>query len=80
VIKDHEKRILYYEYSTLREETKEWKNRCPTCIVCHGANPGLVSPFIKATLIDIAERCTQVLREPKLKNEDNYESYNEISS
>jgi homospermidine synthase len=46
---------LYYRQMKLRELTKDWKNTS-TCVVDHGANPGLISHFAKHGLVDIAER------------------------
>ena len=37
----------------LHELTKDWKN-APTCVVDHGANPGLISHFARQGLVDIA--------------------------
>jgi len=47
-------RTLYHAHQQLREETAPWKNSGPTCVVTHGANPGLVTHFTKAALLDIA--------------------------
>jgi homospermidine synthase len=46
---------LYYRQINLLELTREWGN-APTCIVDHGANPGLISHFTKQGLVDIAAR------------------------
>ncbi|HZD44159.1 MAG TPA: saccharopine dehydrogenase C-terminal domain-containing protein [Methanomicrobiales archaeon] len=46
---------LYYRQMRLLELTREWKHST-TCIVDHGANPGLISHFAKQGLIDIATR------------------------
>jgi homospermidine synthase len=46
---------LYYRQRKLRELTKGWKDAA-TCVVDHGANPGLISHFAKQGLIDIANR------------------------
>jgi homospermidine synthase len=32
-----------------------WQSDGPTVVVCHGANPGLVSHFVKAALLELAE-------------------------
>ncbi len=37
----------------LMELTRDWKD-APTCVVDHGANPGLISHFAKHGLVDIA--------------------------
>jgi len=46
---------LYWRQMKLRELSKDWKN-ATTAIVDHGANPGLISHFVKQGLIDIADR------------------------
>ncbi len=46
---------LYYRQMKLLELTREWSD-APTCIVDHGANPGLISHFAKQGLVDIASR------------------------
>jgi homospermidine synthase len=46
---------LYYRQMKLQELTKEW-DHSTTCVVDHGANPGLISHFAKQGLIDIANR------------------------
>ena len=45
---------LYYRQMKLHELTKDWKNTS-TCVVDHGANPGLISHFAKQGLVDIAD-------------------------
>ncbi len=96
---DLAERTLYTTHRKIREMAKEHKEGS-TCVVTHGANPGLVSHFVKAALIDmakhlhidteepqtqeqwarlmddlgvkvihIAERDTQVIDRPKVKNE-----------
>jgi len=46
---------LYYRQMKLSELTKDWKN-ATTCVVDHGANPGLISHFARQGLLDIANR------------------------
>jgi homospermidine synthase len=46
---------LYYRQMKISELTKDWKN-ATTCVVDHGANPGLISHFAKQGLLDIAHR------------------------
>ncbi|MDD1675796.1 MAG: saccharopine dehydrogenase NADP-binding domain-containing protein, partial [Methanomicrobiales archaeon] len=46
---------LYFRQMKLRELTRDWKNSV-TCVVDHGANPGLISHLAKQGLIDIARR------------------------
>ncbi|MCX6797422.1 MAG: saccharopine dehydrogenase NADP-binding domain-containing protein [Candidatus Doudnabacteria bacterium] len=46
---------LYWRQMKLRELSKDWKN-ATTAVVDHGANPGLISHFVKQGLIDIANK------------------------
>jgi len=48
-------KTLYNRYMRIRELTKEWKNT-PTAVLEHGANPGLISHFVKKALVDITEK------------------------
>ena len=48
-------KTLYYRQMKLIELTKDWKD-ATTCVVDHGANPGLISHFAKQGLVDIARR------------------------
>jgi homospermidine synthase len=48
-------KTLYFRQMRLMELTKDW-NDAPTCVVDHGANPGLISHFAKQGLVDIAHR------------------------
>lgn len=62
---------LYHRQMAISALTKTWKEKGATAIVDHGANPGLVSPFTKQALIDIAKKIIQIkpddARIPKLK-------------
>lgn len=50
-------RTLYARHMALRDMIARWgDNRGPTAVIDHGANPGLVSHFVKAGLADIADR------------------------
>lgn len=52
---------LYHRQMKLRKMMANWKTKKgPTAIVDHGANPGLVSHFVKQGLLDI---CTKIVRE-----------------
>ncbi len=53
---DPRTRTLYVRHMTIREMIAGWKEKGPTAIIEHGANPGLVSHFTKRALKDIAER------------------------
>ncbi len=47
------KRTLYWRHLNLRRLTARWKEKGPTAVIEHGANPGLISHFTKQGLIDI---------------------------
>ncbi|MDK2831218.1 MAG: homospermidine synthase [Methanolobus sp.] len=46
---------LYLRQMKLLELSRDWKD-APTAVVDHGANPGLITHFVKQGLLDIAER------------------------
>jgi len=46
---------LYWRQMQLLELSRDWKD-APTAVVDHGANPGLISHFVKQALLDIAAR------------------------
>ncbi len=48
-------KTLYFRQMKLMELTRDWKD-ATTCVVDHGANPGLISHFAKHGLVDIAGR------------------------
>ena len=49
-------RTLYARHMRLRKMLERWGgNSGPTAVLDHGANPGLVSHFTKAALLDIAD-------------------------
>jgi homospermidine synthase len=51
-------RTLYARHMELRDRIARWgDNDGPTAVLDHGANPGLVSHFTKAALVDIADAC-----------------------
>ncbi|MDD5584089.1 MAG: saccharopine dehydrogenase C-terminal domain-containing protein [Candidatus Omnitrophica bacterium] len=52
---------LYHRYVMLSEVSKEWNST--TAVVDHGANPGLISHFVKQGLVDIAEK---IIRQKKV--------------
>ncbi len=50
-------RTLYWRHMALRRQIAAWgDNGGPSAVVEHGANPGLVSHFVKRGLVEIAER------------------------
>jgi homospermidine synthase len=57
---------LYYRQMILREMSRNWKNSV-TAVVDHGANPGLISHFVKQGLIDIAKK---LIDEKKVSDKD----------
>ena len=46
---------LYFRQMKLREMSKDWRD-ATTAVVDHGANPGLISHFVKQGLVDIANK------------------------
>jgi len=52
---------LYHRYVMLSEISKEWNST--TAVVDHGANPGLISHFVKQGIVDIADR---IIRQKKI--------------
>jgi homospermidine synthase len=74
-------KTLYYRQMKLMELTKDWKD-ATTCVVDHGANPGLISHFAKHGLVDIAERMITdgIAREPeRLKNLIRDQNFGELA-
>jgi homospermidine synthase len=49
------KRTLYWRHMNVRRMTAKWKEKGPTAVIEHGANPGLISHFTKQGLIDIGQ-------------------------
>ncbi len=60
---------LYWRQMQLRELSRDWKD-APTAVVDHGANPGLISHFVKQGLLDIAAR---ICADKKVSYEDGVE-------
>jgi homospermidine synthase len=54
--RDPRERTLYFRHRRLKELTSQWAAGAPTAVVEHGANPGLVSHFVKKALFEIATR------------------------
>ncbi len=52
-------RTLLVRHQRLQQMKAGWSTPGPTAIVEHGANPGLVSHFVKQALIDIAMACLE---------------------
>ncbi|HNC22717.1 MAG TPA: saccharopine dehydrogenase C-terminal domain-containing protein [Opitutaceae bacterium] len=49
-------KTLYWRHMNLRRMTAKWKGPGATAVIEHGANPGLISHFVKQGLIDIGRR------------------------
>ncbi len=48
-------KTLYWRHMNLRRRLATWKEKGPTAVIEHGANPGLISHFVKQGLIDIGQ-------------------------
>ncbi|MEI8344903.1 MAG: saccharopine dehydrogenase NADP-binding domain-containing protein, partial [Candidatus Omnitrophota bacterium] len=48
---------LYFKQMQLRRLVSRWTANSVTAVVDHGANPGLISHFVKQGLVDIAQKC-----------------------
>ncbi|MCE2862238.1 MAG: Homospermidine synthase [Verrucomicrobiota bacterium] len=48
-------KTLYWRHMNLRRMTSRWSEPGPTAVIEHGANPGLISHFVKQGLIDIGQ-------------------------
>jgi homospermidine synthase len=64
--KDPVEKSLYYRHIRLREMVKNWKEG-PTAVIDHGANPGLISHFVKQALVDISE---QLIKDQRVSNKE----------
>ena len=65
--KDIFDKTLYCRQMQLREMKKNWPEDSVTAVVDHGANPGLISHFVKQGLLDIADK---VIKEEKASAAD----------
>lgn len=54
--KTPQERTLYHRHMNIRAMKNSWKEKGPTIIIEHGANPGMVSHFAKKALSDIAKK------------------------
>ncbi|MDD4900876.1 MAG: saccharopine dehydrogenase NADP-binding domain-containing protein [Patescibacteria group bacterium] len=63
---------LYWRQMKLRELTKNWHD-APTAVVDHGANPGMISHFVKQGLVDIAVSLIREKRVSQAKEEELYD-------
>lgn len=57
-------KTLYWRHMNVRRMLAGWKEKGSTAVIEHGANPGLISHFVKQGLIDIGQ---SLLAEKKLK-------------
>lgn len=63
-----QERTLYFRHMAIRNMVKKWKDKGPSMVVEHGANPGLVSHFTKMALCDIANKImTEKPEDPRSK-------------
>ena len=62
--KSPQERTLYWRHMNIRRMTSKWSARGPTAILEHGANPGLISHFVKQGLLDIGRK---LLAQKKVK-------------
>jgi homospermidine synthase len=49
-------KTLYWRHMNLRRMVAKWPSKGATAVIEHGANPGLISHFVKQGLIDIGRR------------------------
>jgi len=50
------KKSLYYKQMEMRKAVSKWNNGSITAVLDHGANPGLISHFVKKGLVDITKK------------------------
>jgi homospermidine synthase len=50
----HERSNYFLRYNAI-ENAKKWRKGSPSALLTHGANPGLITHFIKQALLDIAK-------------------------
>jgi len=66
--KDVQKFTLYERHQQLEKRIASWgSNDGPTAVIEHGANPGLVSHFVKQALVHMAQK---ILAEKPLENRE----------
>ena len=54
--KTPQERTLYWRQMNIRRMISKWTEVGPTAVLEHGANPGLISHFVKQGLLDIGKR------------------------
>jgi homospermidine synthase len=64
----HERSNYFLRYSAI-ENAKKWPKGSPSALLTHGANPGLISHFVKQALLDIAKMRDLPATKPKSREE-----------
>jgi homospermidine synthase len=59
-----EQRTNYYLRYSAKQQAKKWPKGATSALITHGANPGLISHFVKQALLEIAKRKRLKLSEP----------------
>ncbi|MFM7139643.1 MAG: saccharopine dehydrogenase C-terminal domain-containing protein [Actinomycetes bacterium] len=73
-------RTLYPRHMRIRKMMKTWDKKGPSAVVEHGANPGLVSHFTKAALVEIANKLKAENKgNEKIEKALQEEKYNELA-
>ncbi len=62
--KTPQERTLYWRHMNVRRTISKWREAGPSAVVEHGANPGLISHFVKQGLLDIGHR---LIRDRKVR-------------
>jgi homospermidine synthase len=69
LIPDLSQRTLYSTHQEIRQACKDFVGRGPTCVVTHGANPGLVTHFTKQAVLNIATAMGLQFNPPQSREE-----------
>src|SRR5512147_1871778 len=64
----HERSNYFLRYTAI-ENAKKWPKGSPSALLTHGANPGLVSHFLKQALLDLAKKLGLSVAKPTSKAE-----------
>ena len=59
------KKSLYYKQMEIRSMVSKWNDGHVTAVLDHGANPGLISHFVKKGLVDISRKLMKDKTTPK---------------
>ena len=68
---------LYFRQMQIREMSKNWPKDSTSAVIDHGANPGLISHFVKQGLVDIA---IKLIKDKKINTKDAQELKNYIKN